>query len=171
LDVVIAVVGALVLAVAVEIQRASFRSSYLEMTELLRGLGDSPSPIAVVIRVLLMPAAIAFLAAFARPSNPLATGFAIGIVGNGLVVWRGLFDPPSLARDNLTAYRLLILGFLALTGVCGLAGGWLASALFCSSAGACRFADALLSIGGTLALGVIATVLAQPLVRYLYRKS
>jgi len=169
-DAIVIVIGAVLLAGVIELQRATFRSSYLDMTELLRGLGESPSTIAVLVRVLVIPGAIAFLAALTKPTNAVATGLAIGVAGNGFVVWRGLIDPPPMARANSTAYRLLILGFLALSGLAGGAIAWLSSTVFCSGSGPCSASTVLTSAIVPILIGVVAAVLAEPLVHYLYRR-
>jgi hypothetical protein len=168
-DAIVILVGAALLAGVIELQRAALRSSYLDMSELLRGLGESPSSIAVLIRVLLIPGGIAFLAALTKPTNAAATGFAIAVAGNAFVVWRGLIDPPPIARANSLAYRVLILGFLALSGLCGCAIAWLTSTVFCAGSGPCSVSNVFTSAIGPLLLGVVAAVLAEPLVRYLYR--
>lgn len=170
MDAIAVLVGAVVMALAVELQRAAFRSSYLEMTELLRGLGDSPSGVAVGVRVLVMPAVIAFVIALIKPPNAGATGFAVAVMGNAFVVWRGLVEPPPIARANVITYRLLVLGFLALSGVAGWAGGSIASALFCSGPGPCNLSSLVGTIVLPIALGVVSAVLAEPLVAHLYRR-
>jgi hypothetical protein len=168
-DALVVLIGSAALAGVIELQRATLRSSYLDMTELLRGLGDSPSTIAVLVRVVVIPGIVGFLAAITKPDNAAATGFAIAVAGNAFVVWRGLFDPPSLARANSLAYRVLILGFLALSGVCCGAVAWLSSTLFCASSGPCSLSRGLTYVIAAIIVEVIAAVLAAPLIHYLYR--
>ncbi len=167
MDLLVAVIGALTIALVTELQRAMFRDTYLDIYELLRGLGRAPSWRAIIFRVLLVPAAIGLVVPLTRVANPLLVGFMAAFLGNALSVWGGFVQPPPGVHRRVSAYRLLIVGFLVTTGLSGLVGGWVTATFVCSTT-SCNVPGSLSWLVVAIIVGVITNILSVPLIRALY---
>jgi hypothetical protein len=170
MSVVVAVIGAAVLATIIEFQRTLLRDTYLHLHEFLRGFGKTPSWREIVARVFLLPALLGLATGLLKVQQPLIVGFAIGALGNALVVWHGLFEPPqALKSPQWPAYRMLLIGFMALTGLSGLSGAWIGISLVCPGVATCTVSVLLGSWIGEILLSIVANVLAHPLIVAMYR--